>query len=286
VATLAALMVCSGRPAAVPPAPATPAPRQFELVWADEFDRDGRPDSSKWTYEHGFVRNEELQWYRPENARVEHGQLIIEARRERIRNPAFDSTINDWRARRPYAAYTSASLTTQGRASWQYGRFEMRARIDVRPGMWPAFWTLGEQGFWPASGEIDVMEYYRGVLLANVAWADSAGGAKWDSARRPIAQLGGAVWAHNYHVWRMDWDEREIRLYVDSLLLNTTPLDSTFNGAGRPPNPLRQPHHLLLNLAIGGWNGGDPSGTQFPARFEVDYVRVYRSTTPRGPSNR
>ena len=84
----------------------------------------------------------------------------------------------------------------------------------------------------------------------------------------------------------MDWDEREIRLYVDSLLLNTTPLDSTFNGAGRPPNPLRQPHHLLLNLAIGGWNGGDPSGTQFPARFEVDYVRVYRSTAPRGPSNR
>src|SRR5205823_11971284 len=85
--------------------------------------------------------NEELQWYRPENARVEHGQLIIEARRERLPNPAFDSTINDWRARRPYAAYTSASLTTRGLASWQYGRFEMRARIDVRPGLWPAFWA-------------------------------------------------------------------------------------------------------------------------------------------------
>ena len=280
MATMAGLMACR------PPAPETNALRQFALVWADEFDRDGRPDSTKWTYEHGFVRNEELQWYRPENARVEHGQLIIEARRERIRNPAFDSTINDWRARRPYAAYTSASLTTRGLASWQYGRFEMRARIDVRPGMWPAFWTLGEQGFWPASGEIDVMEYYRGVLLANVAWADSAGGAKWDSARRPIAELGGAGWADHYHVWRMDWDEREIRLYVDDLLLNTTRLDSTFNGAGRPPNPLRQPHHLLLSLAIGGRNGGDPSGTQFPARFEVDYVRVYGSTVPRGPSSR
>src|SRR2546422_9919609 len=97
---MAGLMACGGRPPAPPPAPATPAPRQFELVWADEFDRDGRPDSSKWTYEHGFVRNEELQWYRPENARVEHGQLIIEARRERIRNPAFDSTINDWRDRK------------------------------------------------------------------------------------------------------------------------------------------------------------------------------------------
>src|SRR5438132_11124506 len=77
---MAGLMACGGRPPAPPPAPATTAARQFELVWADEFDRDGRPDSTKWTYEHGFVRNEELQWYRPENARVEHGQLIIEAR--------------------------------------------------------------------------------------------------------------------------------------------------------------------------------------------------------------
>jgi len=140
VATLAALMICGGvgRRAARPPAPDTNAPRQFELVWADEFDRDGPPDSSKWTYEHGFVRNEELQWYRPENARVEHGQLIIEARRERIANPAFDSGGRSWRARRASAEYTSASLTTRGLARWQYGRFEMRARIDVRAGLWLA----------------------------------------------------------------------------------------------------------------------------------------------------
>ena len=278
VATLAALMICGGvgRRAARPPAPDTNAPRQFELVWADEFDRDGPPDSSRWTYEHGFVRNEELQWYRPENARVEHGQLIIEARRERIANPAFDSGGRSWRARRASAEYTSASLTTRGLARWQYGRFEMRARIDVRAGLWPAFWTVGEQGIWPASGEIDVMEYYRGLLLANVAWADSAGRAKWDSARRPIADLGGSGWADHYHVWRMDWDEHEIRLSVDTLLLNTTRLDSTLNGAGPPPNPLRQPHHIILNLAIGGQSGGDPSSTRFPARFEIDYVRVYQ----------
>ncbi len=280
VATLAALMISGGV------GRRAKAPRQFELVWADEFDRDGPPDSSKWTYEHGFVRNEELQWYRPENARVEHGQLIIEARRERIANPAFDSGGRSWRARRAFAEYTSASLTTRGLARWQYGRFEMRARIDVRAGLWPAFWTVGEQGVWPASGEIDVMEYYRGLLLANVAWADSAGRAKWDSARRPIADLGGAEWADHYHVWRMDWDEREIRLSVDTLLLNTTRLVSTVNGAGPPLNPLRQPHHLILNLAIGGQSGGDPSSTRFPARFEIDYVRVYRSTAARGSAPR
>ncbi len=109
-----------------------------------------------------------------------------------------------------------------------------------------------------------------------MAWADSAGRAKWDSSRRPIADLGGSGWADHYHVWRMDWDEHEIRLSVDTLLLNTTRLDSTLNGAGPPPNPLRQPHHIILNLAIGGQSGGDPSSTRFPARFEIDYVRVYQ----------
>jgi beta-glucanase (GH16 family) len=276
VATIAGLIACA-RPGELQRAPAT-----VELVWADEFDRDGRPDSAKWTFERGFVRNQELQWYRPENARVENGHLVIEARRERLPNPAFDSTSHDWRLRRPHAEYTSASLTTRGPHNWQYGRFEMRGRIDVRPGLWPAFWTVGDSGRWPASGEIDIMEYYDGVLLANVAWADGSGRPKWDSSRRPVAELGGAAWADDYHVWRMDWDEREIRLYVDDLLLNSTPLDSTFNGAGGPPNPLRQPHHVILNLAIGGTQGGDPSGTQFPARFEVDYVRVY-TATPSAP---
>ena len=251
----------------------------YRLVWADEFDHDGRPDSTNWTYERGFVRNEEAQWYQPENAHVEKGQLVIEARRERLPNPAFDAAGRDWRTRRPAIDYTSSSLTTRGLHAFQYGRFEMRARIDVRPGMWPAFWSVGEKGRWPASGEVDVMEYYNGVLLANVAWADSSGRARWDSSRKPVAELGGAAWASNYHVWRMDWDEREIRLFVDDRLLNSTPLDSTFNGAGTPSNGLRQPHHLILNLAIGGMNGGDPSGTTFPAKLEVDYVRVYRAVT-------
>src|SRR5256886_15861729 len=133
-------MVCSGRRAAVPPAPETTAPRQLELVWADEFDRDGRPDSSKWTYEHGFVRNEELQWNRPENARAEHGQLIIEARRERVRNPAFDSTINDWRAPRPHPAHTSSTLTTQRPARGEHRRLPTPARPPGRPPPAPSVW--------------------------------------------------------------------------------------------------------------------------------------------------
>ena len=121
------------------------------------------------------------------------------------------------------------------------------------------------------------MEYYRGVLLANVAWggADSTGAAAWDDSRLPIDSLGGAAWAERFHVWRMDWDERAIVLSVDGRVLNTTDLSATVNRDGTGINPLRQPHHLILNLAIGGTQGGDPSATTFPARFEVDWVRVY-----------
>ena len=227
------------------------------------------------------MRNQELQWYQADNAVVKNGLLIIEARKEARANPTLEQGSTDWRRSREQAKFTSASLTTRGLHSWRYGRFEMRARIDVRAGMWPAFWTVGDSGRWPANGEIDIMEYYRGNLLANVAWlADTSGKAAWDDSRKPVAELGGAEWARRFHVWRMDWDENEIRIHVDDILLNTTDLHGTINGDGTGRNPLQQPHHIILNLAIGGTNGGDPAATRFPARLAVDYVRVYRRISP------
>jgi beta-glucanase (GH16 family) len=252
------------------------APAGYALVWADEFNDDGPPDPRNWTYERGFVRNQEQQWYQADNAVVKDGLLVIEARREARPNPQFEAGSTDWRRNRPVSEYTSSSISTRGLHSFKYGRFEMRARIDIRYGMWPAFWTLGEAGRWPANGEIDIMEYYRGNVLANVAWADSAGKAVWDDTRTPVASLGGAEWASRFHVWRMDWDDNEIRLYVDDRLLNTTDVRVAANGGRGARNPLQQPHYLLLNLAIGGMNGGDPSATTFPARYEIDYVRVYQ----------
>ena len=254
------------------------APSGYTLVWADEFNEDGWPDPRNWTYERGFVRNQEQQWYQADNATVQNGLLVIEARREAHPNPQFEAGSTDWRRNRRVSEYTSASVTSRGLRAFQYGRFEMRARIDIRSGMWPAFWTLGDAGRWPANGEIDIMEFYRGSLLANVAWADSAGRPVWDDTRTPVAGLGGAEWASRFHVWRMDWDENEVRLLVDDTLLHSTDVRAAANGGGGARNPLRQPHYLILNLAIGGANGGDPSSTRFPARFEVDYVRVYRKS--------
>ncbi len=248
----------------------------YSLVWADEFNGEGKPDPAKWTYERGFVRNQELQWYTSENARVAGGVLLIEARRERVPNPSFVAGAAEWQRSREFAEYTSASLLTRGLHSWQYGRFEMRARIDTRDGLWPAFWTLGVTGEWPHNGEIDIMEYYRGTLLANVAW----GGPRrwqaiWADTRKPIVSFG-AGWAAAFHVWRMDWDANRILLSVDGLQLNQVDLSRTTNQDGTNRNPFQQPHYLLLNLAVGGTQGGDPSKTDFPARFEIDYVRVYQ----------
>jgi len=266
---LAWLVLAAGLAHPAPPASAAdPAP-----VWQDEFDTDGSPDPAKWDTERGFVRNEELQWYQPENAVCKGGFLVIEARREKKPNPDHKPGGTGWK-NRPEIEVTSACLITKGKREFHYGRFEMRARIDTRLGSWPAFWTLGIKNEWPSNGEIDIMEYYRSMLLANVAWGTGKQWqAKWDDTRTPLEKLGGPDWSKQFHVWRMDWDEEAIRLSVDDKLLNETLQKDAVNPDGFAP--FKQPHYLLLNQAIGGQSGGDPSKLEYPVRLEVDWVRVY-----------
>lgn len=248
-------------------------PSGYELVWHDEFDVEGAPNQANWKFEKGFVRNEEAQWYQPDNARVEGGVLVIEGRKQRVENPNYSGS-GDWKTSRRYAEYTSSSLHTSGLQSFQYGRFEMRARIPTAAGMWPAWWTLGVSGEWPSNGEIDIMEFYNGKLLANVACGTATRWeAKWDSETKALSTLGSG-WPSEFHVWRMDWDEQKIDLYLDDQLMNTTALSSMLNPNGA--SPFKQRAYMLVNLAIGGNNGGDPSRTTFPQRYEVDYIRVFQ----------
>lgn len=248
----------------------------YKLVWADEFNNDGPPDSANWRFEKGFVRNQEDQWYQEENAFCRNRLLIIEGRKESRPNPLYKAGSDNWKQKRPQILYTSASINTSGKHSWQYGRFVMRGRIDISSGLWPAWWTLGVDGRWPANGEIDIMEYYGKKLLANIACKDKDGKAEWYSNRFSIDSLGGKEWASQFHVWRMDWDENEIALYMDDHLLNKVDVNKLVNKDGSGINPFGQPHYMLLNLAMGGLNGGDLLNTKFPNRFEVDYVRVYQ----------
>jgi beta-glucanase (GH16 family) len=251
----------------------------YELVWADEFDTNGKPDSANWNYEYGFVRNEELQWYQPENAQCENGLLVIEVKKEEKPNPRYTEGSTDWRRNRQSIDYTSSCILTRGKKNWQYGRFEMRAKIDISKGMWPAWWTLGVDKPWPANGEIDIMEYYGGKLLANIACLGSDRRPEWFSNTFKTDSLGAMAWASRFHVWRMDWTKEFIALYMDDVLLNKVAVDILTNKDGTGFNPFRQPHYMLLNFAIGGQNGGDPSTTSFPRKFEVDYVRVFQRKT-------
>jgi len=249
----------------------------YKLVWADEFNNDGKIDSTKWKFERGFARNQELQWYQEDNAWCENGLLVIEGRKEDKPNPRYREGSTNWAASRKNIEYTSSSVNTSGKHSWQYGRFVMRGKIDISSGLWPAWWTLGVAGEWPSNGEIDIMEYYRKMLLANIALGtDQKYKAHWYSNTKDIDQLGGKEWAAKFHVWRMDWDENAIALYVDDVLLNKVEMDKLNNRDKTGLNPFKQSHYMLLNLAMGGINGGDLKGTVFPNRFEIDYVRVYQ----------
>jgi beta-glucanase (GH16 family) len=275
---IAGLLACSRRQVSLLPVSAT-APEGYKLVWQDEFNQNGKPDSAFWSFEYGFKRNQELQWYQPENANIRDGVLEIEGKREKVRNEFFDPASNDWRKNTEYAAYTSASINTNGKKTFQYGIIEVRARIDTAMGMWPAIWTLGVSKGWPANGETDIMEYYRvkgqPTILANAAWAHESERAAWDEGKLPFSHFleKDPEWPQKFHIWKMDWTESYIRLYLDDELLNEVDLSQTRNPDGY--NPFHQPHYLLLNLAIGS-NGGDPSATEFPRKYEVDYVRVYQ----------
>jgi beta-glucanase (GH16 family) len=242
----------------------------WRLVWADEFERDGAPDPAKWSYEEGYVRNNERQYYtrdRRENARVEGGMLVIEARKEKHPIPG--------RGAGAVATITSASLTTKGRAAWTYGRIMVRARLPAGRGVWPAIWTLGTNMTkvgWPTCGEIDIMEFVGhqpGVVHVNVHTKG------FNHLRRngrgtafPLADASRA-----FHVYGVDWTASGLVFHIDGKRVFTCAND----GGGVDSWPFDAPQYLLLNLAIGGTWGGRQGvdDSIFPQRFLIDWVRVF-----------
>lgn len=204
----------------------------WKLVWSDEFDAPGHPDPAKWGYEEGFVRNQEAQTYtrdRLENARVEGGHLVITGRKEPF--PVGD--------KKPTAQYTSASLTTQGKASWTYGRFEVRAKLPRGKGMWPAIWTLGTDipaVNWPRCGEIDIMEFVGKApefIHATLHYSDNGQHA----SRGGHAPLTDS--ADGFHLYAVEWRPDRMDFSLDGQTYFTTPLGSAEG------NAFQKPHYLM-----------------------------------------
>lgn len=248
----------------------------YKLVWFDEFTTDGIPDTSKWRFETGYLRNNEAQWYQKDNARCEGGFLVITGKKELKPNPGFIEGSTDWRTKWKNIKYTSASVVMKKEHAFQYGKMEVRAKIDAQTGLWPAIWTLGVSGQWPSNGEVDIMEYYDNRILANFAYAaQKPFAAIWDGASVKLDSLGGKEWADRFHTWTLLWDEHQMQVFVDDVLLNSIDLNLTVNKSdGR--NPMRQPHYLLLNLAMGGNRGGPLVNTSLPSSYIIDYVRIYQ----------
>lgn len=139
--------------------------KTYQLVWQDEFYANGKPNSAKWVHEHGFIRNQEAQYYTDslKNARVENSHLILETHKEQIANTAFTSTeAKKGKENQEFGEYTSASVTTNSITEWTYGKIEVSAKLPKGKGIWPAIWMLSEnweEVGWPKSGEIDIMEH-------------------------------------------------------------------------------------------------------------------------------
>ncbi|MCX8155680.1 MAG: glycoside hydrolase family 16 protein [Verrucomicrobiae bacterium] len=251
---------------------------QWELVWADEFNGTGLPDPAKWDYEEGWIRNNELQYYtrgRLENCRQENGVLVIEGRKEKFRNPHFrpDADPKSRKSGREYAEYTAASINTLGKASFLYGRVEVRAKLPQGRGVWPAIWMMGTNRVtvgWPRCGEIDIMEFV-GKAPTNVHAT-----VHWFGEGRHQS-LGGKIVTNapydGFHIYAVEWFPDRMDFYFDHIKYFTYPTDKA--GAG-PDNPFRKPHYLLINLALGGSWGGTMDDAVLPQKYLIDYVRVYR----------
>ena len=259
----------------------------YTLVWSDEFNGTGAVDPANWSFENGFVRNEEQQWYQPDNAVQKDGYLVFEARKENLintrLNPNYVAGSTDWKKARQYINYTSSSIKTVGKQSWLYGRFEIRAKITNQNGTWPAIWTLGNSCEWPSNGEVDIMENYGANVLANFAWGtNTRWTAKWDSYKKSMSSLltKDPDWLNKFHIWTLDWDENKMSIYLDSELLNEINLSTTLNGTAicSGQNPFKKPHFLLLNLALIS-NATTVSSLSFPTQYIVDYARVYQLNT-------
>lgn len=241
--------------------------KENSLVWSDEFDYTGTPDTSKWSYDIGTSidgwGNNELEYYTADskNVRVENGVLIIEAHKDSLEGKP----------------YTSTRIVSKGKGDWLYGRIEVKAKLPHGRGTWPAIWMLPTEwkyGDWPASGEIDIMEHvgYDPGIVHGTIHTESYNHIKQTQKEGKIAVTDAQ---ENYHVYAIEWRKDKMDFKVDDKVYHSVTRDPKEDYKGWP---FDIPFHLIMNVAVGG-NWGGKEGVDesiWPQRMEIDYVRVYR----------
>ncbi|MCD7798899.1 MAG: glycoside hydrolase family 16 protein [Akkermansiaceae bacterium] len=252
------------------------AQADWQLIWSDEFKKRGAVDPKKWNVETDFVRNEKAkQIYtdRPENITQKDGRLVLTARTERRRNGRYDPDGHSWLVTREYADYTSGSVNSAGKFSFKYGRVVIRAAIERGRGVWPALWLIGRSPgkTWPQCGEIDILEYISqdaDRVHGTLHWDNSyAGPGKGRTVSWPAANL-----LRGFHEYEMIWTPEKIEFFYDGRQYYSFEIARAQTG---DYNAFRNPFHLILNLAIGGW-AENPDPKDYPRTFQIDYVRVYQ----------
>ncbi len=230
------------------------------LIWSDEFDYQGLPDSAKWNYIVGKSRvNNEPQWYTRDlkNMKVANGKLTITVRQEEINGEK---------------RYTSGRIDTRGKFQTTYGRIEARAKLPKGRGVWPAFWMLGMSGRWPACGEIDIMEYWghdANTIASNVHTADY-------NHTKGTGRGGKTTYENpfnDFHIYAVEWYSDRLDFFMDDNLFYSCKT----KGEGPGEWPFNAPEFIIVNLALwNNWNGQPGiDDSIFPQEFIVDYVRVY-----------
>lgn len=246
--------------------PAMPAHAQYTLVWADEFNGTS-VDPSRWQFQIGTGcpslcgwGNNELQYYRSENATVAGGFLTITAKQESFGGKA----------------YTSSRLRSQGLADFTYGKIEMRAKLPIGQGIWPAFWMLptsSPYGGWPVSGEIDIMEYLG--QQPNRVFGTLHYGNPDQIFSSTATTLPSGTFNDDFHTFAVEWEPNRIRWLLDGVQFACK--SNWISSAAGYPAPFDTPFHMLLNMAVGGNLAGPPNAsTVFPQQYVIDYVRVYQ----------
>ncbi len=235
----------------------------YKLVWSDEFN--GKTLNQKdWNYETGGNGwgNQELEYYtsRLQNVFLSSGNLVIEARKENYNGNHF----------------TSARITTQNKEQFTYGRVDIRAKLPVAHGMWPALWMLGNNIStvgWPECGETDIMEVIGknpSQVVGSLHWKKSDGSVGTFSN---VHNLTSEDFSQHFHVFSLEWSQDSLKILVDNIPYTKASRQDLSNGI----YPFDRPFFFIFNVAVGGnWPGPPDSTTKFPQRMFVDYVRVFQ----------